>query len=89
MPLIGLSASDQRKTVAREGLLVSIIGAVLGASVGTILTAVAVSITMANGFIPRGDHLLLEPVVIVPVVAVVLPTRLGSRRVLDISSPWR
>ena len=88
MPLIGLSASDQRKTVAREGLL-GIIGAVLGASVGTILTAVAVSITMANGFIPRGDHLLLEPVVIVPVVAVVLPTRLGSRRVLDISSPWR
>ncbi len=89
MRLIGSSASDQRKAVAREGLLVGIVGAVLGASVGTILTAVTVSISMANAFIPRGDYVLLEPVVGVPVVAVVLTTWLaswiGSRRVLDVS----
>jgi putative ABC transport system permease protein len=89
MRLIGSSASDQRKEVAREGLLVGIVGAVLGASIGTILTAVTVSISMANGFIPRGNYALLEPVVAVPVVAVVLTTWLaswiGSRRVLDVS----
>ncbi|MCU1513045.1 MAG: transporter permease [Microbacteriaceae bacterium] len=87
--LLGASASDQRKSVAREGLMVGIGGAVSGTVVGTVLVYALVSIGQASGFIPRGEYSIVEPVLVLPVIAVVLTTWLaswiGSRSVLAVS----
>jgi putative ABC transport system permease protein len=87
--LIGSSASDQRRAVAGEGFMVGVAGAVIGAVVGSGLTGAFVSIAVASDFLPRDDYEWLQPVVALPVVAVVLTTWLaswiGSRRVLDVS----
>ena len=87
--LIGSSARDQRRAVAGEGFIVGIAGSVIGAVFGSVLTASFISIGSANGLIPRLEYTWLEPIVGLPVVAVVLTTWLaswiGSRRVLDVS----
>ncbi|CAN5159623.1 hypothetical protein BH09ACT1_BH09ACT1_26970 [soil metagenome] len=87
--LIGSSASDQRKAVAREGLRVGILGALLGMIVGTAVTMILTTIAIARGVIPGIGYHLVPPVVFLPVAAVILTTWLaswiGSRRVLDVS----
>jgi putative ABC transport system permease protein len=89
MRLIGSSATDQRKAVAREGLVVGLVGAVLGAVVGSGVTAILVVIGTGTGLLPAAEYTWLQPIVALPVVAVVLTTWLaswiGSRRVLDVS----
>lgn len=89
MRLVGASARSQRQAVAREGLLVGIIGAVIGTIVGTAFTVSILEIAMAVGLLPRHGFSYLEPVVIVPIVGVVLTTWIaswvGSRRVLTVS----
>ncbi len=87
--LIGSSARDQRRAVAGEGFVVGIAGSVIGALVGSALTASFISIGSANGLIPKIEYTWLEPIVALPVIAVVLSTWLaswiGSRRVLEVS----
>jgi putative ABC transport system permease protein len=87
--LIGSSASDQRRAVAREGLQVGILGALLGMIAGTAVTMILTTIAIARDLIPGIGYHLVPPVVFLPVVAVILTTWLaswiGSRRVLDVS----
>ncbi|TXN32859.1 ABC transporter permease [Lacisediminihabitans profunda] len=87
--LIGSSAASQRRGVAHEGLTVGILGAVLGVVSGTAVTVVVVTIATATRFVPSLPYTFVEPVVLLPAVAVVLTTWLaswvGSRRVLLVS----
>lgn len=89
--LLGSTAASRRRAVAREGLLVGVIGAALGALLGTLLTFVGVRIGIGTGFLPDLGYAsaLVDPVVALPVVAVVLATWaaswVGSRQVLRVS----
>jgi putative ABC transport system permease protein len=87
--LIGSSAADQRRAVAREGLTVGVIGGVLGLLIGIGANALLLSIARATGFVPSLHFAYFIPSVIVPLVAVILTTWLaswiGSRRVLVVS----
>jgi putative ABC transport system permease protein len=87
--LIGASAASERRRVANGGLIVGVAGAVLGAIVGVGLTAVLTSVGVAHGLLPRIDYSVAEPVLLLPVIAVVLTTWLaswvGARRVLTVS----
>ena len=89
MRLIGSSAADQRKAVAKEGLLVGVVGSVIGAAVASGLTWLLLLIAQATEFIPRADYAVLDGAIVIPIVAVVLTTWLaswiGSRRVLHVS----
>ena len=87
--LIGASASDQRKAVAREGFIVGAIGAILGTILGTALVAGLMSTLVALEVVEALEFRYLDPVVLLPVAAVILTTWLaswiGSRRVLTVS----
>lgn len=87
--LIGSTAHQQRVAIAREGLLVGAIGAGIGAAVGTAVTAVILGIGVAVGSIPSLAYSYADPILLLPMVAVVLTTWLaswsGSRRVLVVS----
>lgn len=87
--LIGASARSQRGAVAREGLLVGVIGAGIGALLGTAATAGILGVASLTGVIPWLGYSFVEPVLAVPVVGVVLTTWIaswvGSRRVLTVS----
>lgn len=99
MRLIGASARSQRAVVARQGLLVGVIGALTGLVAGLGLSAVGTRVADAviadrvSGFgfpgMPSVDYDVLQPRVLLPVAAVVLTTWLaawaGSRRVLDVT----
>ncbi|PXA68822.1 ABC transporter permease [Cryobacterium arcticum] len=89
MRLIGSSARDQRRAVAKEGLAVGAVGAVLGAVAGTLLMAGGLQIAVATGVIPDLRYSLLEPLLVLPVAIVVISTWgaawTGSRRVLTVS----
>ncbi len=87
--LIGSSAAAQRRAVAREGLTVGILGAVVGAALGTAVTAGAFGLAVMVGAVPAHQYSYAAPIVLLPVLAVVLTTWLaswvGSRRVLVVS----
>jgi putative ABC transport system permease protein len=88
--LIGSSARTQRRAVAREGLSVGVVGTVVGALAGTLITAATVAIGVGTGFLPDGvAYSFVSPVLLLPLVAVVLTTWIaswvGSRRVLVVS----
>jgi putative ABC transport system permease protein len=87
--LIGATARSQRNAVAREGLIVGVLGSILGTLVGTVLTFALVNIAVATEFVPAFEFNYLDPVIAVPIVGVVLTTWLaswiGSRRVLIVS----
>ena len=89
MRLIGSSAADQRRAVARDGLMVGLVGAVAGALVGILLSFTGVRVALAAGLIPAHDYRLIEPLLALPVAIVVLSTWcaawVGSRRVLTVS----
>jgi len=89
MRLIGSSAQTQRRAVAREGLLVGVVGAIAGAVVGTLLTVLVVQLGPSVGILPDIAYHYLDFTIVLPVAAVVLTTWLaswiGSRRVLVVS----
>ena len=89
MRLIGSTAAAQRRAVAKEGLIVGLIGVVVGSVVGTLVTLATVLVAVGTKFIPDLPYTYVEPVLLVPVVGVVLTTWLaswvGSRRVLQVS----
>ncbi|WP_395243270.1 FtsX-like permease family protein [Agromyces sp. MMS24-K17] len=86
--LIGSSARSQRAAIAREGLAIGAIGAVLGAVLGTAVAWGIARVGVATEVIPEFDYGYAEPVLLVPMAAVVLTTWLaawtGSRRVLGV-----
>ena len=90
MRLIGSSARAQRNAVAREGAVVGVVGAVIGAGAGTLVSVGVVSVGVSTDTLP-GDiaFTFFSLILIVPVVGVVITTWLasvvGSRRVLTVS----
>ncbi|MEX1080321.1 MAG: FtsX-like permease family protein [Homoserinimonas sp.] len=89
MRLIGSSASAQRRSVAREGLLVGIGGSLLGGAVGFVLASVALRWGVASGGVPDLAYRFFEPIVLLPVLFVVVVTWMaswvGSRKVLAVT----
>jgi putative ABC transport system permease protein len=87
--LVGATAWALRRKVAREGLLVGLAGAVLGAAIGTGLVAGGAGLAAAAGWMPGVPHDYAQPIILLPVVAVVITTWLaslvGSRRVLTVT----
>jgi putative ABC transport system permease protein len=87
--LVGASARSRRRAVAREGLAVGVVGSVLGALLGTGVSAALLTVAVAGGHAPALPYDLAPPVIALPIVAVILTTWLaswvGSRRVLDVS----
>lgn len=87
--LVGSSAGAQRRAVAREGLVVGVIGAVVGAVVGTALAAAGAAVAVATDTLPATEYSYLQPVLVLPVLAVIVTTWLaswvGSRRVLTVT----
>lgn len=87
--LVGSSAADQRRAVAREGLIVGVVGGVVGATAGIVLAVLAVAFGQTSGFFPPIAFTFANPVLVLPIVAVIVTTSLaswiGSRRVLTVS----
>ncbi len=89
MRLIGSSSSALRRLVAREGLVVGVLGSLLGAVVGLGITIAAIRIAVATGALPALDYGTVDPLVVLPILIVVLSTWaaswIGSRRVLAVT----
>ena len=87
--LLGSSARDRRRAVAREGLVVGVAGAAAGTLLGFALVIVAVRVLVAQGQLPDLAYSYLSIGGLVPAVAVVLTTVaaawIGSRRVLQVT----
>ncbi|TXK17177.1 ABC transporter permease [Homoserinibacter sp. GY 40078] len=87
--LIGSSARAQRRAVAREGLVVGLIGSAAGAIVGTALALGLERIAVAIGWLPDIPHAWFAPILLAPILGIVLTTWLaswvGSRRVLTVT----
>ena len=89
MRLIGASARSQRSEIARQGLIVGVVGAALGLVAGILLSWVGVLLAEAALAIEGVEYVILQPVLIVPAVVVALTTWAaawaGSRRVLTVT----
>lgn len=89
MRLIGSSASAQRRSVARQGLLVGLGGSLVGGAFGFLVATVALRWGVASGGVPNLDYSSFEPAVLLPVAIVVLATWaaswVGSRKVLVVT----
>ena len=89
MRLIGSSARTQRQAVAREGLLVGVVGAAIGAVAGTLVTIAVVMLGTRFADLPDLAYSYLDLSLVLPIAAVILTTWLaswiGSRRVLVVS----
>lgn len=88
MRLIGATARAQRAEVAKQGLVVGVIGAGVGAVVGVIVAAIGVQI--GSGYLDDvPDFSVVQPLIVLPVVGVALTTWIaawaGSRRVLTVT----
>ncbi|WP_353813969.1 ABC transporter permease [Agromyces sp. SYSU T00266] len=86
--LLGSTARSQRGRIAREGLAIGAIGAVLGLVGGTLAAIGLAEWAVAADVLPRVDHAWGDPVVLLPAIVAVLTTWLaawaGSRRVLAV-----
>lgn len=87
--LLGSSARRERGRIAREGLVVGILGSLLGGLVGTGVAVATERIAVALDVIPDAGYAFSDPVIFVPVVGVVLTTWtaswVGSRRVTTVT----
>ncbi|WP_448811985.1 ABC transporter permease [Agromyces bauzanensis] len=86
--LIGSTARAQRAHIAREGLGIGLVGAVIGVVAGTGLAFVLEEVAVATDLMPATEYGYLNPAVVLPAIAVVVTTWLaswvGSRRVLQV-----
>ncbi|GAA4156099.1 hypothetical protein GCM10022286_06000 [Gryllotalpicola daejeonensis] len=86
--LIGRGAGEERARIAREGLLVGALGAVIGCLVGTGFAALVAWAAVVAGLFPAPGYSYLNAVVLIPLGGVVLTTWIaswaGSRRVLAV-----
>ena len=87
--LIGSSAAAQRRSVAREGLIVGVVGAVIGMLLGTALTWGLLTVAISTNTIPTLPYGYVSLQLLLPIVGVILTTWLaswiGSRRVLVVT----
>lgn len=86
--LLGASARSQRAEVARQGLVVGVIGAVLGLLAGAAIAGVGVAVA-GSALDRHPDYAVLRPSLLGPAVIVALTTWAsawaGSRRVLAVT----
>ncbi|TQL47841.1 putative ABC transport system permease protein [Homoserinimonas aerilata] len=89
MRLIGSSSAALRRSVATEGLLVGIFGAIAGTLLGLLISIAGLSAMVTSGFVPRLDYGTVDPLVVLPMVFVVLTTWwaswVGSKKVLAVT----
>ncbi|GAB2830691.1 hypothetical protein GCM10027024_00780 [Microbacterium insulae] len=87
--LIGASARSQRSEVARQGLVVGAIGALLGLILGTVLSAAGIALAEPLLGIDDVGYGVVQGVLVVPALIVALTTWaaawVGSRRVLAVT----
>lgn len=87
--LIGASARSQRAEVARQGLVVGIIGATVGLVAGILASWGGILLSQQLLGIEDVDYAVVQPVLAVPAVVVALTTWAaawaGSRRVLTVT----
>ena len=87
--LLGSSARRERSRIARDGLRVGALGAAIGAVVGTLAAWGMERLGVATATIPEPGYSYADPVVLIPVVAVVFTTWaaswVGSRRVTTVT----
>lgn len=87
--LIGASARSQRAEVARQGLAVGIVGALLGLVGGTLVSWAGVALAVGYLDIDGVQYAVVQPVLVVPATVVALTTWAaawaGSRRVLTVT----
>jgi putative ABC transport system permease protein len=87
--LIGASARSQRGEVARQGLVVGVIGAVLGLVAGTALAAAGVQLMTALLGLRGVSYAIVHGALLLPAAIVALTTWAaawaGSRRVLTVT----
>ncbi|MGT2426309.1 ABC transporter permease [Amnibacterium kyonggiense] len=87
--LLGSTARAERAAVAREGLVVGIVGGVLGLVLGTAGVAAIAAAARAAGILGTSAYSYAAPQALLPAGAVVLTTWLaavvGSRRVLAVT----
>ncbi|MET0734742.1 MAG: ABC transporter permease [Microbacterium sp.] len=87
--LIGASARSQRGEVARQGLVVGIIGAVLGLVAGTAVSAGGILLAEQLLVIDGVEYQVVQAVLLLPAAIVALTTWaaawVGSRRVLTVT----
>lgn len=87
--LIGASARSQRAEVARQGLAVGIVGALLGLVGGTLVSWAGVALAVGYLGIDGVQYAVVQPVLVVPATVVALTTWAaawaGSRRVLTVT----
>lgn len=87
--LIGASARSQRAEVARQGLVVGIVGAVLGLVGGTLASWAGVALAVELLGIDGVEYSVVQPVLVLPALVVALTTWAaawaGSRRVLTVT----
>ncbi|MFH8252192.1 FtsX-like permease family protein [Microbacterium sp. B2969] len=87
--LIGASARSQRREVARQGLVVGIIGALVGLVAGTLLSAAGVAVLTAVLGLDGVSYPVVQGALLLPAAIVALTTWTaawaGSRRVLTVT----
>ncbi|MFS2028626.1 MULTISPECIES: FtsX-like permease family protein [unclassified Curtobacterium] len=87
--LVGATGASLRARITRTGLVVGVLGGLIGAVVGTGLSALFVVVLRGNGFLPDTAYTIVPWELVLPVVAVVLATWgafvAGSRRVLTVT----
>nr|WP_274635902.1 ABC transporter permease [Microbacterium bovistercoris] len=87
--LIGASARAQRAEVARQGLVVGVIGAIVGLAVGILVSFAGIAIVARVLDITGVDYEVLRAVLLLPTAIVALTTWAaawtGSRRVLAVT----
>lgn len=86
--LIGSSARAQRVQIAREGLLIGFVGAVIGVAAGSGVAISLERVAVATDLMPATNYDYANIAVVLPAVAVIVTTWLaswvGSRRVLRV-----
>ena len=87
--LLGATAGSQRRAIAGEGLFVGVAGTVIGSIIGTGVAYGLGRLAIALDVVPETSYGFWDPVLILPVVAVILTTWtaswVGSRRVLSVT----
>jgi putative ABC transport system permease protein len=76
--VLGAESSSVRRSLAREGLVVGAIGALLGFAVGVLTAWLVVAVGMSQGWLPRAAYALANPALVAPVVIVALTTWLAA-----------
>jgi len=87
--LIGASARSQREEVARQGLIVGVIGAAVGLVGGTLVSWAGVVLATQLLGLDGVSYAVVQPALVIPAVVVALTTWAaawaGSRRVLTVT----